>query len=58
MPLKRSAEKSAIMKKAAKRQETERARVRRANISETQREIEDSDRKMFIDSQLDNQRQF
>ncbi len=40
MPPKRSAEKSAIMKKAAKRQKTERARIRRANISETQREID------------------
>ncbi len=40
MSLKRSAEKSAIMKKAAKRQKTERARILRANISETQREVD------------------
>ncbi len=40
MPPKRSAEKSAIMKEAAKRQKTERARVRRANISETQKEVD------------------
>ncbi len=39
MPPKRSAEKSAIMKEAAKRQKTEQARVRRANISEAQREV-------------------
>ncbi len=40
MPPKRSAQKIAIMKKAAKRQKTERARIRRANISETQREVD------------------
>ncbi len=40
MPPKRSAEKSAIIKKAAKRQKTERARVRRAIISETQSEVD------------------
>ncbi len=40
MPPKCSAEKSAIMKEATKRQKAKRLRVRRANISETQREVD------------------
>ncbi len=40
MPSKLSAKKSEIMKEAAKTQKAERARVRGANISETQREID------------------
>ncbi len=54
MPPKRSAMKSAIMKEAAKRQKTERARFRRAIVPiflKRTEKLTDSDRKMFIHSQ-------